>query len=322
MPETTLNKKRNWLPQAIVLICAAVMPVALLGLDARAADADTSKHEIKLNAHEGDRWDFDMTQKKSTKMDVTIAGQPRTVTQALSTRRKGTLEVLAVKDGEPTKVKVTFDKDSTTSTNNNGKASDGPFPLAGKTITVTRDNDGKVTTDAEGIDANTAQEVTGILDADTSIFPPHPVKVGEEWPADDAVLARQLHLGKGDNVSLKCKLLAIGKVAGRATADIFAAGSVTKHEQGIVFRTDLSGITQVDLATGQTLQSDLIGKIAVKGSGDVLGPDGQTVAMQAVGEGTLEEHQTVHPPDAANPADNPLDPGGSKKPGNPLDVPG
>jgi hypothetical protein len=277
--------------------------VSLTGLPTHAADADTAKHEVKLNAHVGDRWDFNITQKTSRKTDLTAAGQQRTLEQAVSSRRKGTEEVLAVKDGRPTAVKVTFDKDSTTSVNN----VEQPFPLAGKTVTVRQDEVGKVTNDAGELDASTAQEVGRALEPDTSLFPPHPVSGGDEWPADNAALGKEFQLGQGDQVSLKCKLLAIGKVGGRPTADIFAAGTVVKNEQGIITHIDLSGVTQVDLATGETLQSDLMGKIAIKGSRDIPEASGQPVTLQAVGDGTIEVHQTVHPAEelAAGHADNP-----------------
>jgi hypothetical protein len=264
---------------------------------ARHADAietDKTKHEVKLNAHVGDRWDFDVTQKSSSKSEVTVGGQPRTVEQALSSRRKGTLEVLAVKDGQQVTVKVTFDKDSVTIVN----AGEQPFPLAGKTITVRRDQAGKFTSDAEGIDAAITQEVGRVVDPDTSLYPSHGVAVGEEWPADTAALAQQFQLAAGDQISMKCKLLAISKVGGRPAADIFAAGSVSKNEQGIITHIDLSGVTQVDLATGQTLQSDIMGKIGIKGSRDMQGPNGQPVTVSATGEGTLEVHQSAHPAEA------------------------
>jgi hypothetical protein len=289
---------------SILLIALLASPFSLPGDPVQAADADTAKHEVKLNAHEGDRWDFNLTEKTSRKTDVTVGGQQQhPVEQLASSRRKGTEEVLAVKDGQPTAVKVTFDKESTSSVNN----VEQPFPLAGKTITIRRGADGKVTSDAGDLDASTAQEVARALDPDTSLYPPHPVAVGDEWPADNVALAREFQLGQGDQIALKCKLLAIGKAAGRPTADIFAAGTVVKNEQGIITHIDLSGVTQIDLATGQTLQSDLMGKIAIKGSRDVPGPTGQPVTVQATGDGTLEVHQTVHPADevAAGHADNP-----------------
>ena len=290
-----------------LLIALPAAAVSFPAGPARAADADTAKHEVKLNAHEGDRWDFDVTEKTSSKTDVTVAGKQHTVEHSVVSRRKGTEEVLAAKDGQATAVKVTFDKDSTTSATAGGQTTDQPFPLAGKTITVRRDEEGKVTSDAKDLDAATAQEVGRILNPDNSLFPPHPVAIGEEWKADDAELAKQFQLGPKDQVSLKCKLLAIGKVAGRPSADIFAAGTIVKNEQGIVTHTDLSGVTQVDLATGQKLQLDIMGKIAIKGSRDVQGPNGQPVTIQATGDGTLEIHQTVRPGEAlaAGHADNP-----------------
>jgi len=288
----------NLFRQTTTLLAVLMASVSLAGREARAAEAGTVKHEIKLNAHEGDRWDFDVTQKSSSKTEITVGGQPRAVEQALSSRRKGALEVLAVKDGQPTTVKVTFDKDSVTSANTGGVASDQPFPLAGKTVIIRRDEAGKVTSDAEGLDAATAQEVGRVLDPDTSLYPPHAVSVGDEWKADTAALAQQFQLGQGDQISIKCKLQGFGKVGGRPSAEISAAGSVSKNEQGIITHIDLSGVTQVDLATGQTLQSDILGKIGIKGSRDMQGPNGQPVSIQATGEGSLEVHQTVRPADA------------------------
>ena len=282
----------------VLLFGLMLAAVSLPRRPVRAADADTAKHEVKLNAHEGDRWDFDMTRKT----DLTVAGQ-HTVEQANSSRRKGTEQVLEVKDGRPIAVRITYDKESTTT--NPGQPAEQPFPLAGKAITVRRDEAGKVTSDAGPLDAGTAQEVMRFVDPDTSLYPAHAVSVGEEWPGDNAALAKEFQLRQGDQISLKCKLQGIGKVDGRPTADIFSAGSVVKNEQGIITHIDLSGVTQVDLATGKTLQSDIMEKIGIKGSRDGPNPDGAPVTVQA--SGTLEVHQTVRPANtlAAGHTDNP-----------------
>ena len=51
-----------------------------------------------------------------------------------------------------------------------------------------------------------------MLDPDTSLYPPHAVAVGDEWQANTAALAQQFQLGQGDQISIQCKLVAIGKV--------------------------------------------------------------------------------------------------------------
>ena len=86
----------------ILMLITVATAIHLLSLGARAAETDTAKHEVKLNAHAGDRWEFDVAQKSSSKTDINANGQQRQVDQAMSSRRKGILEVLAVKDGQPT----------------------------------------------------------------------------------------------------------------------------------------------------------------------------------------------------------------------------
>ncbi len=269
---------------------------------------------LKLDAHEGESWDFEASTKLANRITVSANGQQQQIEQAMDARRQGTMEILAVKDGNPSAIRIKFGPQCDSSQSMNGNKNDVPFPLAGKTVTVRRGDDGQISLDVNGIDPATAAEVVRMADFNSGILPPHPVAIGDEWDADARTLAKQLQLGPDDRITIKCKLLALGAVGTRKTADISTSGSATKNDRGVVTRLDLGGVNQVDLITGIVLQSDIIGKIGIKGGQDVNGPGGQPIPMQTNGQGTLEAHQTVHKsvaavaaaggpgPDAAPPA--------------------
>lgn len=256
------------------------------------APAGAQKYELKFDLKPGQRWDFELRNQSEMKQQVTTNGQPQTVETASNTLRKGTLEVLSVKDGTATAVKVTFDKASITEGHSNGQNVSAPFPLAGKTVTLRKDEAGKVTHDGGDLDAATTGEVENLMEADKSTFPPHPVAVGDEWDADTRKMAQQFQLGLNDQVSVKCKLLRIGTAGGRKTADISIAGTVRKAAQGIDMNVTLGGVTQIDLATGEPVRSDVVGKITTKGTIQANGPSGP-VPVQISGDGKVEVHQTV-----------------------------
>ena len=80
-------------------------------------------------------------------MTVNMNGQQQQMQQSSDQHRKGTAEILAASNGIPTSVRVQFDPSCTTNMNSNGQQQQVPFPLSGRTITVSVGPDGNVTTD-------------------------------------------------------------------------------------------------------------------------------------------------------------------------------
>ena len=266
----------------------------LLGLCGWAAAQQT--YTLKLRATVGQKWSFDVNTSIKQKGQVTQNGQVlQPIDQSATQRRKGTLEILAVQNDVPTAVRISYDPDSSNSGNMAGQAAPA-FSLAGKSVTLRKGNDGQITNDLpQAPDEATAAELNRMLDPDQSIFPQHPVAVDEQWDGQTDQLSKQFQLGPDDKVSMTCKLLAIKDLDGRQVADVSLAGQVIKHEQGFIeTTTTLGGVSRLDLASGQALNADLIGKMATRGKSQVPNPQtGQQVVIEVTADGQVEMHQIV-----------------------------
>ncbi|HEY2587611.1 MAG TPA: hypothetical protein VGI81_17830 [Tepidisphaeraceae bacterium] len=278
-------------------VSMGVVPFALLLLmvTCNPAAAQQQTYTLKIRMSTGERWAFDITSAIKQKGDVTANGQQaQAIDTSATERRKGTIEILAVADGKPTAMKITFDPESSTTGSMNGQPAPA-FALAGKTVTLRKGDNGAVTNDLpDQPDPQTLAELNRMLDPDTSVYPTHPVALNDEWDADTTGLAKQFQLGQDDKVSMKCKLLAVKDQDGRQVADVSVAGNIVKHDQGFIeTTTTLGGVSRVDVLTGQVLNADIIGKMSSRGSRAVNGQNGQvTVAVNA--DGTLEIHERVN----------------------------
>lgn len=271
------------------------IPAALMILMAGASQLFAAQsYTLKPRSQPGDKWAFDVSNSISQKGQVTVNGQPQPIDQSAMQRRKGVLEILSVADDMPTAVRVKYDLESKNSGTLAGQAAP-PFALVGRTVTVRRSADGQVTNDLpEQPDEQSQAELARLLDPDLSVYPAHPVAVGDEWDADNAALARQFQLGPDDKVSMKCKLRGIQNLDGRQVADVGLSGQVIKHDQEfIVTTTHLEGQCEIDLATGQTLESDITGKMSSRGNKPANPSGGGAVIVDA--EGELKMQQRVTP---------------------------
>jgi hypothetical protein len=265
----------------------AAAAVAALGVTAPAwADP---QYDLKLKVDVDQQWSFQQTSTMSMTVQVGNGGGQQ-VQQSADQKRTGTVTVLAVQDGAATALKVAFGPDCGQSGKQNGQQQDQPFPLAGKTVQIKKDDLGIVQIDGAATDPATTNELSNMLTPDRSLYPPHPVSVGDEWTGDSTGLAKQMGLGPNDSVAVKCKLARIGSVDGRPTADVTVNVVGTKTENGVTTKMTLDGTAQADLATGQTLQADLGGTMAISGQADT--PQGQ---QPVSGDGKLELHQSVRP---------------------------
>ncbi len=257
-----------------------VLQILSLALSIVAASRFTRAQEtypLKLSITPGEKWTFDVNSAVKLKGQVTAGGQPlQQIDQSMGQRRKGTIEVLSADAGLPTAMKVTFDNESANTGNVNGESSPA-FALAGKTVTVTRSENGAITNDLpEPPNEATLAELNKLLDPDTSIYPKRPVAIGEEWDGDTAALIKQFQLRADDKVSLKCKLLTQSQINGRKVADVRLVVEVTKREQGsVITKTTLGGVSRIDIKTGETLVADILGRISTRGSQQVDAPDGK-----------------------------------------------
>jgi hypothetical protein len=276
-------------------------------------------YAIKLHVSPGDKYEFDVTTTMKQKGQVTANGQvAQPIDQGFEQHRKGTVEVVAADNGMPTSLKITYDAESSNAGNVGQPLP--KFPLAGRTVHVAK-KDGIVSSDlGNDVDTPTVQEVAHMLEPDTSIYPKDAVAVNQEWDGDTANLAKQFQLGADDKINIHCHLLAIKDDNGRQVADIGVAGQIVKHDQGFIeTKITLGGVTRVDVLTGQVVNSNVIGKIAVRGSQQSPAPDGTQVNVAVIADGEIQSHELLKlvgggAPVAVNPA--PVNPGAGFNVGN------
>ena len=104
-------------------VSMGVVPFALLLLLLTCNPAAAQQtYTLKIRMSTGERWAFDITSAIKQKGDVTANGQQaQAIDTSATERRKGTIEILAVADGKPTAMKITFDPESSTTGSMNGQ---------------------------------------------------------------------------------------------------------------------------------------------------------------------------------------------------------
>lgn len=246
--------------------------------------------ELRLALQPGQSWSFEQTQDSRSDNKATGGGMSQPFTTVNSSRRSGKVEVLAVEGGLPTSLRVTFDEGLESSMEMVGQGRQSmPFPYSGKTITLNRDAGGRITDDSGGqVDPAAQNELHGLMDQGVALYPKGPVDVGQEWQADPQLVARMMQLqGPNDMAGMTLKLLSIKDVDGRPTAEVKVSVAVDMQQQGLKSTVISQGTTLVDLASGHTVKTDLKGTTKVEGQQQGPGPNGQPIAYQIEGNGTI-----------------------------------
>ncbi len=124
--------------------------------------ADAQKFELKPNYQPGMSWTFDQTMRCDTHNTASAGNEITDIREKTTHVRKGTMQVLAVKDGMPTELRITFDPTCGNRVNSNGREQAQPFALAGQTVALRKDADGNITNDFKGqLDQATLTAING-----------------------------------------------------------------------------------------------------------------------------------------------------------------
>ena len=278
-----------------VLLCAQLL----------SAQTITLKPAIEA----GMSWTFDSVQDMTSDNKASFNGQTQPFNSKQRQRRSGTLTVLEVKNGEPSKIRVTYDDKCETSAEMAGQKNAIPFPLVGKTLVVSRAENGQVTTDMDGqMDPNVLSEAAGLIESDAMFFPTKPVAVGDEWPAEPKGLARQLQLQGQDTAGMTLKLLSV-KNDPKPTAEVKVSMAVVRSMGGMNIKLISQGTALVDIATGHVIKIDTKGTTTNSGTMSDQTPDGQMVQFQVEGTGTLTTTQDQPLKGNGGPVAGPVGPG-------------
>lgn len=255
-------------------------------------EAPAAKVDLKTKLSKGQKWSFDGSVQFDNTMRATSNGQlVQEQNQTISHRREGSYEVLEASDGKPTKLRITYSNECKGQIKVNGQAQQIDFPLAGQTITATK-QDGQLSHNGKAdLAPDALAELGQLFEQNNSMLPGKPIGVGDEWEPDVAEIRQQFQLGPDDKATVKCKFLAIGNVEGRKTADISVTGQLAKNNQGVVSSITLGGVTQVDIETGQILNSDVVGKLTHQGRQQGADPFGQPMIIDVGGGGQMKVTQ-------------------------------
>ena len=275
-----MSRTHKRLPLTMLTLSAAIAAGAA---PARAAGP---QYDLQLRVTADQQWSFEGS--NSFSMQLNSGGQQ--VQQQTDGKRTGTATILAAADNAVTAMRVTFGPDCGQTMTQNGQTQPAPFALAGKTVVIKKDALGIVQIDGAATDPATTNDLESMLTPDRSVYPTHPVAVGDEWSGDGAALVKQMHWDAADPMTVKCTLAKIGSVGGRPTADIAVTVDGSHVQNGVTAKMTLTGTLHADLATGQPLQEDMTGTITLAGQAN--GPQGPTAVN---GDGKLEVHQSERP---------------------------
>ena len=114
---------------------------------------------------------------------------------------KASIEVVSVKNGLASEVKITYDPSCADNGEQNGQKQSMPFPLAGKSVDVKVDDSGQITTDAGQLDPQTMSAIKDTVRPPDPSFVNKPVGVGDTWQADPQMVNEEFQVGPGDQDS-------------------------------------------------------------------------------------------------------------------------
>ena len=248
------------------------------------------KVTLKVDMKPGMEWTFEQTQQMASNNKATFNGASQPFATSGLSKRSGKIRVLEVgPDGEPTSLRVAFDDNLSSTQEMAGQKQTVPFAFSGKTVTITRAPGGNVTNDFQGqADPASSDELNNMLEGFRAIFPKEPVAVGDEWKADDQLLAKMMPLkGPNDRAGATMKLLGQKQVDGRDAAEVKVSTAVQGQQGEIKVEMIMQGTVLIDTATGHVVASDMKGSTTTRGTAADTAPDGTQVQYQVEGEGTI-----------------------------------
>ncbi|MGF1554271.1 MAG: hypothetical protein ACFBWO_17475 [Paracoccaceae bacterium] len=232
---------------ALLALCLGLAPVAA------PAQAEGETRRIALAVAPGLEMRFEQSTASVLDMAMTVAGQAFPVTRTISEEIAGTLTVLAVEDGVPTRARLVLDADSATETTVMGLTQTEPHPLAGRTVELTRTAQGVAIVPDHGLDRETRGEIADYLDLGAGAHPDRPVAPGDRWRADPSLL--------GDTPGITPELtLVLERVEARAGREVAVArGALTLdgETEGVAMPGSGEGPVVFDLATGVLVEARL-----------------------------------------------------------------
>jgi hypothetical protein len=199
--------------------------------------------------------------KSSVDSNSTITTGDQKKLSSAKARRDAISTVKEVANGMPSTLELTFAAECTVTESADGQQQQQKLPLAGKTVVVRREADGRVSHNAGEVDANLEAELTQMINLETTYYPKQPVAVGDEWAVDPAKLKAMLPRGMTGNFEMKCRLEKLGTFGGRPTYDISITSTMVGDQYGSKINMQCGGVLQIDREFGIPVRQDLVIKL-------------------------------------------------------------
>ena len=274
----------------VAIVCAAC---------AVAGGAERKTYDLRYRPVVGQRWAFEQSTDTTLTIDsgVNHANIIRSNKETKHSQVIVTCEEILDVDaaGKCTAKRVTFGKGCFSFEQVDDKPRrDQRMICSEKTVTFKLLPDGTLDQDF-GVKANGrhARIVRDAVLGRISLFPNHPVAVGDRWMAD-GVLRDVMQLQPGDTSSTILTLKAVRQQDGRAVADVGVTAAVLMTERGLNLEVGVEGTFVIDLETGMSLKEDLFGRSSIAGAAR----NGATMS----GTGTFEFHRAARPLPPAPPS--------------------
>lgn len=278
--------------------------VAMLAAGAEAQDTVHFRRQLQV----GDTIDFQQQSDMQMAFDARSNGQVlQQVQQSMQNTRTGRMEILEVADGKAVKIRVTYAPTSGGRMESMGQRQEVRFGAAGQRVTVSRQN-GMTIIDHDGdLDDATQQELTSLLDEQTSLFPDRPLRVGETFEVDGESLKKAFELEQG-KASARGTVLAVREVNGRQQAQVRLEAEISATVEGFMqMGMKLQGDGWFDAQTSRAVDATMKGPMTISGqTAQPMQPGGAPIPMQIAGGGQISyAEKSTFNAGGAGPVDGP-----------------
>ena len=239
------------------LTCAGLLTLLIVATPVHAGETVMPKESRRA----GDKLALDLVNESNDQYTQKTKDGTVTKTDAVTREHiKGTLTILEAKDGSATQSRIDVDPGCRDAHKVAGAAEETrPSPFAGKTITLTRHEDGTIDTDLKNNAADLGA-LTSVVDPDQDLFADHPVAVGDTWDVSQSERKTQ-GIGPKDKIIAKCRLDDVKVVDGRKMAEISCSmASIVTQEDKTELETELSFKFLIDAAQGLIVKLDGSGR--------------------------------------------------------------
>ncbi len=274
----------------------------LAGLPAAAEQGfGQQRASIEYRVPQGFQYGFQQLFLLDSSLNLSGGGQTMGVQQQVQTRVEGNAQVLSVQNGKPSQVRLSFGPGSGTQITMNGQQAPQPFPLAGREVVVTVQNESVVQIEAVGggalpMDPATVSVISPVVAFEDALRPGRPVGVGDEWPA-------QINDPSGmGQTNMTIRVVGFQQLGDRRAMQLQAQGTMTNTADGMSMNGPLSATMLVDLETGLPLQMNGTASVEISGASFQQGQQ-----IQINGSGQLSSQLAIAPGGmAAGPSQGPV----------------